>query len=68
MLYELMVTLAVFVGLFGLWVMKKDSDDSFNNGSFDTTSGGRALKKIASKILNMDMIKGGYKAYKKIKA
>ena len=35
--------------------------------SSPTTSGGKALKKATTAALNMDLVKGGYKAYKKIK-
>ncbi len=35
--------------------------------SSPTTSGGKALKKATISALNMDLIKSGYKTYKKIK-
>ena len=59
---EAMILGAIVFAIFVIWAHLTGDQ------STTTTSGGRALKKIASNVLNMDMIKGGYKAYKKIKA
>ena len=39
----------------------------FSEPPSPTTSGGKALKKATIAALNMDLIKSGYKTYKKIK-
>ncbi len=39
----------------------------FSEPSSPTTSGGKALKKASIAALNIDLIKSGYKTYKKIK-
>jgi hypothetical protein len=62
MMIEAMILGAIVFAIFVIWAHLTGDQ------STTTTSGGRALKKIASNVLNMDMIKGGYKAYKKIKA
>ena len=59
---EAMILGAIVFAIFVIWAHLTGDQ------STTTPSGGRALKKIASNVLNMDMIKGGYKAYKKIKA
>jgi hypothetical protein len=38
---------------------------SVGDSSSPTTSGGKALKKATIAALNMDLIKSGYKTYKK---
>ena len=61
MMIEAMILGAIVFAIFVIWAHLTGDQ------STTTTSGGRALKKIASNVLNIDMIKGGYKAYKKIK-
>jgi hypothetical protein len=41
--------------------------ESPSSSSSPTISGGKSVRKIASSILNVDIVKSGYKAYKKIK-
>jgi len=39
----------------------------FGGPAEQTTTGGKSLKKLTTAALNMDLIKSGYKTYKKIK-